>query len=118
MPPFDNKTKYDPGRFRFAVTFYNEVSTKNRSGGQEVALVPYFSTKAVKEKLREGSQLVINAGASTLNDDCYFVIRNRCGLRPTKAMKVLCDDIYYTIAAIIEIDVPVNYIKLLCKKAK
>lgn len=117
MPQFKKKV-YDPGLFRFTVGFWKEVSTKNRSGGQSVALQSFLQTLAVREDIREGNQLAIAAGASYLNEDCYFIIRNRQGFYPTKSMKVLCEGSYYTIAAVIEINIPVTYIKLLCKKEK
>lgn len=114
MQPFKNKTAYDPGRFRYKITFYEQVSTPDGYGGTTVTLTQVLETYAVREKLREGSQLALEAGASVLNSDCYFVIRYRAAFTPKKDMNLVCDGIYYTIRAIIEIDVPVNYYKLLC----
>lgn len=112
--PYNNKSNYDPGRFRFTLNFYQEVTTISDDGSQWVNFTPLLCTKAVQEPLREGSQIAINAGASILNQDCYFVIRNRCGFYPEKDMIVLCGNQGYVINAVIPLDVPVNYIKLLC----
>lgn len=71
---------------------------------------------AVQEKLSDRSQLAFEAGASVLNQDCYFIIRQRNDFTPLKDMIVLCSGSTYVIKAIIPVDVPVNYIKLLCVK--
>ncbi len=114
--PYENKTQYDPGRFRFQLTFFQQVSTQNEYGGTTVALTQVLTTMAVQEKISERSQLAIEAGASVLNQDCYFVIRQRNNFTPLKDMIVLCNGSTYVIRAVIPVDVPVMYIKLLCVK--
>jgi SPP1 family predicted phage head-tail adaptor len=111
---FNNKSNYDPGRFRFTLNFYQEVTTISADGSQVVTLTPLLTTHAVQEPFRDGSQIAINAGASTLNQDCYFVIRNRSTFYPEKDMIVTNGNNGYVINAVIPLDVPVNYIKLLC----
>lgn len=112
--PFNNKSAYDPGRFRYSVTFQSLVATDDGAGGTTVVPETVLITRAVREKLSEHNQLAIEAGASYLSNDCFFVIRNRPDFYPTKDMQVISDGQTYTIRAIIEIDVPVKYLKILC----
>lgn len=113
---FENKSHYDPGRFRFSLTFYRQATGDDGYGGTRAVLLQDKTTMAVQEKLSDRSQLAFEAGASVLNQDCYFVIRQRNDFTPLKDMKVLCNGSTYVIKAIIPVDVPVNYIKLLCVK--
>lgn len=114
---YENKSFYDPGRFRFQLVFKQQVTADDGYGGNPVvALQDVLTTRAVQEPIKEGNQLVINAGASVLNQDCYFVIRNVNTFYPEKDMNVECNGATYVIRAVIPIDVPVNYIKLLCVK--
>lgn len=108
---------YDPGQFRHRILFVNQVSTPDDNGGVDVTLDPYFSTYAVQESIREGSQLAIAAGVSYLNDDRIYVIRDRCAITPEKNTMLTCEGHTYTIMAIVPINQPVEYLKLLCKKA-
>lgn len=107
---------YDPGRFRFKLTFFKQVSTQSEYGGTFVVNQHVLTTMAVQEKLSERSQLALEAGASVLNQDCYFVIRNRSNFYPEKDMVVFCNGATYVIRAVVPLDVPVVYIKLLCVK--
>lgn len=113
---FENKSHYDPGRFRFSLTFFTQSTVDDGYSGTSSALLQSITTMAVQEKLSDRSQLAFEAGASVLNQDCYFVIRQRNDFIPLKDMIVLCDGSTYVIKAIIPVDVPVNYIKLLCVK--
>lgn len=113
---YKNKSEYDPGRFRFGVGFYVQTATDDGSGGSIVSWQLVNSTRAIKDKFYEGSTVAIEANASTLNGDCAFVIRYRRDWHPEKDMNVLCDGVVYTISGIQNIDVPVNYWKLLCVK--
>jgi len=114
---FENKTFYDPGRFRFKLVFTQQVSVPDGYSGTKVSNQEVLITMAVQEPLKDGSQLAIEAGASVLNQDCYFVIRNRNEFYPQKNMNVTCNGFDYVIKAVIPVDVPVNYIKLLCVKS-
>lgn len=111
---FNNKSNYDPGRFRFTLNFYQEVVAIGNDGSQTVSYTPILTTAALQEPLRDGSQIAIDAGASILNQDCYFVIRNRSTFYPEKDMIVTNGSQVYVINAVIPLDVPVNYIKILC----
>lgn len=111
---YKNKSDYDPGRFRHTLEFKAEQSTPDGAGGTTVATVTVLTTKAVREKISEHNQLAIQAGASWLTNDIFFTIRNRQGFYPEKDMIVACEGKTYTVRAIIELDQPVKYIKLLC----
>lgn len=114
--PYNNKANFDPGRFRFKLEFYDQISEDDSSGGSQPFTAKVLTTKGIQEPIRDGSQLAIEAGASQLNQDCYFIIRNRSDFTVTKNHIIVSNGtIAYVIAAIIPIDVPVNYIKILCK---
>lgn len=108
---------YDPGQFRHRVAFYKQVSEPDESGGVNVVEEGFFSTFAVRVDIREGSQLAIAAGASYLNEDRWYVIRSRSWVYPDKPQVLKCDGNTYTIAAIVELNQPVDYWKLLCIKS-
>jgi SPP1 family predicted phage head-tail adaptor len=111
--PFENTSGYDPGRFRFSITFFTQSTVVDGFAGTRSVLLQSITTMAVQEKLSERSQLAIEAGASVLNQDCYFVIRQRNDFTPAKDMIILCNGSTYVIKAIVPIDVPVRYIKIL-----
>lgn len=111
---YENKSAYDPGRFRYSLTYRKQVSAPDGSGGTDVTFTDLLTVRAIREKLSEGNQLAITAGASLLTKDCYFIVRNRLDFYPEKDMNIVVDSLQYTIRAVIELDVPVTYIKLLC----
>jgi SPP1 family predicted phage head-tail adaptor len=112
--PYKDKGSYDPGRFRHMLEFKAEQSTPDGAGGTVVATVTVLTTKAVREKISEHNQLAIQAGASWLTNDIFFIIRNRQNFYPEKDMIVVSEGKTYTVRAVIELDQPVKYIKLLC----
>lgn len=114
--PFDNKSSFDPGRFRTSVSFYQQVSVEDSSGGSDVSLDLVYTAKAIELQVRDGNQLEINAGASVLNDDRYFVIRHSRTFTPEKDMNLMQDGKYFVVRAIIPIDNTNNYTKLLCTR--
>lgn len=114
MSIYKNKTQYDPGRFRLPVTFYRQVPADNGSGGTTVALLSVLATRALQDRFYEGSALALQAGASLMNGDTVIVIRYRRDFMPEKDMNVVCNGWMYMIESIQEVDVPVNYVKLLC----
>lgn len=113
--PYQNKTHYDTGRFRFKLEFYEVVSLDNSGGGITPSTAKVYETYGVQEPIKSGNQEAIEAGASVLNQDCYFVVRNNPSFTIEKSFLIVCNSITYNIAAIISVDVPINYIKLLCK---
>lgn len=117
---FENKSFYDPGRFRFNAQFYQQVSTPDPAGGTTNVIQHILTTKAVKEaftrRVNEQGQLIVAGGASEMEEVWYFVIRHRKGWRPTKAMNLICENWVYTIRDITDLDIPTNYVKLLCVK--
>lgn len=119
---YKNKTSYDPGRFRYKVTFQQQVSVVDGSGGNTITKEDILTTSAVREIISrrqnfEGD-LIVAGDASLLQGDWNFIIRNRKCFYPTKDMFLVCDNITYTIRAIQEIDEPTNYIKILVVKAQ
>lgn len=115
---FENKSFYDPGRFRFQVTFNQETINTLPSGDTEVTLVPILTTKAIrdiyKHRLSENGQIILEGGTTNETKLWYFIIRSRKAFMPTKSMQLVCEGQSYTIRDIEEIDIPVNYIKILC----
>lgn len=112
--PYENKPMYDPGRFRISLQFFGEVSQDDGAGGTTVQPQSLTIVKGVQEPIREGSQLAIEAGATSLNQDCYYVIRAR-GFTPNKDMIINGE---YVVRAVIPLGVPVTYYKLLCIRKK
>ena len=113
---FEQSNQYDPGRFRFDISFFTQVFQPDTSGGGQPALQLTLRTKAIKEQIKDSSQIAINAGASIMNEDTYFVIRNRKDFYPLKDMTVFCSGFTYLIAAVIPVGEPVGYVKILCLK--
>jgi SPP1 family predicted phage head-tail adaptor len=111
---FNNKSSVDPGRLRYTLTFSSEQTTQNEYGNSEVTYVTGMITKAAKLQIGSYDQYAIEAGASMLRNDVYFVIRYRTDWTPTKDMVVGCDGKTYKLHAVIELDQPVHYWKLLC----
>lgn len=114
--PFDNKSNYDPGRFRTSVAFYQQVSVQDNSGGSDLSLEVVYEAKAVELQVRDGNQLEINVGASVMNDDRYFVIRRSRTFTPEKDMNLMQEGKYFVVRAIIPVDNTNNYTKLLCTR--
>lgn len=118
---FENKTNYDPGRFRYNVAFKKQESVPDGSGGTKVQLTDLITTKAVREEITRRvslyGTLTTPAGDTVKTSDYYFIIRHRASFYPTKDMVLICNGDTYAINDIIEIDVPVNYIKVLCIKS-
>lgn len=119
---YNNKSNYDPGRFRYKVTFRQQVTVSDGSGGSHVNTEDIITTFAVREIISrrpnfEGDT-IIAGDASILEGDWNFIIRNRSGFFPTKEMFLICEGITYTIRTIQEIDEPTNYIKLLAVKSE
>lgn len=116
--PYSNKTDFDPGRFRSVITFSQETTITLPSGDTPVTLVPVLTTKAIKDvykhRLSENGQIILEGGITNETKIWYFVIRYRRSFTPTKSMQLTCDGQNYTIRDIEEIDIPINYIKLLC----
>jgi len=112
----NNIKSYDPGLFRFAIEFWAHDAIPDDSGGTDLTFNGLLRTRAVREEIREGSQLAIVAGASLLNQDCYFVIRNRKWFYPAKDMQIRVDGEAYVLSAVVPINNPVTYLKLLCIK--
>lgn len=118
---YENKTAYDPGRFRYPVTFLQEVVTVQNDGSQIVSYAAIISTRAIREAVTRRFNVLgdtsLEAGATLMNNYWYFTIRFvRSGFVPTKSMLLSTPDGIYTINAIPELDEPPNYWKMLCVK--
>lgn len=112
--PYSNKSNYDPGRLRYSLMFSREETTQNEYGNSEVTIVTTVITKAAKLQIGSYDQFALEAGASMLRNDLYFVIRYRKDWTPAKDMIVESEGKTYKLHAIIELDQPVRYWKLLC----
>lgn len=111
---FENKTNLDPGRLRSKVEFFEESTVDDGWGGVIVTTVSVLVTRGARVKISESSQMAIEAGASVFNQDTYLMIRKRNDFTPMKDMQIEIDGVQYTVRAIIPIDEPQNYWKLLC----
>jgi len=120
---YENKTFIDPGRLRFNIQFYEQTTTPDEYGNQVPSEVLSYSTKASQQNIqnRPGSiysQLEEEAGATLMNGDTYYSIRYRPNWHPKKNMRVQVSVngvvINYRLRAIIDVDQPVHYWRLLC----
>lgn len=135
--PFNNKSNYDPGRFRTLIQFKTQQSTDDGSGGSNltysegqslgfqytlpivfggVPAIPEYECKSIELQVRDEDQLVIEIGASSMNGDKWFVIRAHSGFTPKKYMNVYTADEKFILRAIVPVDNPVHYYRLLCVK--
>lgn len=112
---FENKSHYDPGRFNHELNFMRTTSVKSTSGGSTPTTSLAFYTRAVKEQIREGSQISVAYGVSSINNDAIFVIREKAGT-PIKSMQIFEGSTVYEIAGIIPLNDPVSYYKVVCRK--
>lgn len=114
--PFNNKTEYDPGRLRFAIDFYTQVSVPDGAGGTTQVWQLTHSTRAIKEpfpkRLNEQGQIIIQGGTIDQEEVWRFTIRFRHDWQPLKNMNFVCEGISYTIRAVTPLDIPVNYYQL------
>lgn len=117
---YNNKSNYDPGRFRYPVTFVEETPTILADGSQIVSYVPIISTRAVRETITRRfsvlGDMTLEAGASLMNNYWYFTIRYRPNFTPKKDMLLIAPDGVYTINATPELDAPPHYWRMLCVK--
>jgi hypothetical protein len=118
---YENKTFYDPGRFRYPVTFLQEIVDTQSDGSMIVSYQQILSTRAIREAVTRRfstfGSLTLEAGVSLMNDYWYFTIRFvRSGFVPVKDMLLSTPDGIYTVNSMPELDEPPNYWKLLCVK--
>lgn len=117
---YENKSHYDPGRFRYPVTFFQEVVNIADDGSQIVTLQNLICTKGVREAATRRFSLTgdmsADAGASLMLNYWYFIIRYRSDFKPKKDMLLSTPDGYYTINAAPELDEPHHYWRMLCVK--
>lgn len=118
---YENKSFYDPGRFRYPVTFLQEVIDEQPDGSMPVSYQTVLSTRAIREavtkRFSQFGNTELQAGATVMNDYWYFIIRFvRSGFVPKKDMLLSTSDGIYTVNAMPELDEPPNYWKLLCVK--
>lgn len=117
--PYSNKTNYDPGRFRYPISFYTQGYTTDSFGNQTVTEVLSLQTRCITQRIearlsRIYVQIAQEAGADLMDGDVYFVIRARSDWRPLKNMRVQVGNRSYTIRGIIEENEPIFYWRILC----
>lgn len=124
---YENKTFIDPGRLRFNISFFEQTTTPNEFGDQIPNEVLSYTSRASQQNIqnRPGSiysQLEQEAGATLMNGDTYYTIRYRPNWHPKKNMRVEVTVnstiISYTLRAIIDLDQPTHYWRLLCTTNK
>lgn len=108
--------KYDPGKFRYLMSFHERQSVPNGSGGHTSQDVPVFATRGMRVQMRDGDQLAIQAGATLDNKAQYYLIRAARNFIPAKDKNVYINGTKYIIRAVIEVDAEdrKKYYKLLC----
>ena len=111
--PYNNKSNYDPGRFRALIVFKQQLGTDDGSGGSDITYPEVYTCKAIELPVRDAAQLEIEAGASTMNEDRWFVIRYTSAFEPMKDMNIIHNSNPYVIRAIVPVDQPLKYYKLL-----
>lgn len=118
--PYENKSYFDPGRFRYSLTFFEQSVEESDSGGQSVTWSQLITTRAVREdyvrRLNEFGNLDIIADMSVMQEACYFIIRFRKDFAPAKDMAIVVGSDVYTIRSSPLLDTPPNYYKMLCVK--
>lgn len=117
MGLYNNKSQLDPGRFRYKIEFFREVSEIDEYGSQITGWQSVLLTKALKSDIKAGDQRAYDAGATVFNQSCYFTIRHRRGFEPEKDMRVVIEGEQYVIAGYVPVDQPVMYYKILCIKS-
>lgn len=111
----------NPGELKRKIIIYSVHSVKNASGGttpNTICAYPLIATRAKKEPIRTNNQLAIEAGASVLNEDCIFTIRDRRGFTPVKNMLIECDGYEYTLLAFYNPEKYPNYLRLVAVRKK
>lgn len=120
---YENKTFVDPGRLRFNISFFEQYVDIDQSGSQTVTEVLTLQTKASQQNIqnRPGSiysQLEQEVGASILRGDTYYTVRYRSNWHPKKNMRVEVSVngviVNYILRAVIDVDQPVHYWRILC----
>jgi len=118
--PYENSTDYDPGRFRYRLTFFQRVITKSPSIGQTESWTQLVTKRAIREivpkRLSLDGFIQDNAGSTDLYEMWHFTIRYTPSFIPKKDMAISCGSDIYTIKQVSEIDEPRNYYKILCVK--
>lgn len=117
---YENKSAYDPGRFRYPITFLQENITIAPDGSQIVDYTQLISTKAVRLAVTRRFTLLgdmsVEAGESLMYNYWYFIIRLRSDFQPKKDMLLSAPDGIYTINAAPQLDEPGHYWRMLCVK--
>lgn len=117
---FENKTANDPGRFRYPVTFIQQVTVLQPDGSQGPGYAAILTTRAIREPITRRfnvlGDMTLAAGENLLNNYWYFTIRYQKDFTPKKDMLFSAPDGVYTINAIPELDVPPHYWRMLCVK--
>lgn len=117
---YENSSAFDPGRFRYNLTFFQKVITESASGGQSVSWNLLKTSRAIRvaipKRLNLDGYLTLDAGSSDMYDMWDYIIRKRSDFIPAKDMAVTCGADVYTIRSVIEVDEPTNYWKIQCVK--
>lgn len=111
----------NPAELKRKIDIYSVHSIRNASGGSTPSVIcayPMLSTRAKKEPVRVNNQLAIEAGASVLNEDCIFTIRDRAEFVPVKNMLLECDGSKYTLVAFYNPEKYPNYLRLVGVRKK
>lgn len=118
MAVYNNKSDFDPGRFRYKVAFYQEGMVDDGFGGTVPGETLVIETRAIRNDVGSNrfsalTQFAVEAGASVFNQDRFFVIRHRSGFVPQKDMVIVSDGVKYTIRGVMPIDEPTKYWRIL-----
>lgn len=112
---FENTSGYDPGRYRHILQFVKNAGRPDGFGGTEPVQLVTKNIRAIKREIREGDQTAIVAGVTVLMGGVYFVIRRQTEWQPDKAMQIVYGGRKYEIKALIPVDEPQRYWKILAQ---
>lgn len=116
---FSNKTFLDPGRFRYNISFFEQVAAIDPQFGDQTPVETLsLATRAIMERIETRpssvyNQIFITAGETLRAGDLYYVIRSRKDWVPKKDMIAVVSGVRYKIRGLIPQDQPINYWRLL-----
>lgn len=106
----------NPGELNKRAKFYQTTSTVNQYLDAVSSESLMIDTWVKKEFVKVNNQYAIEAGASIMNEDCIFTIRERQGFKPSKSMSIECDGLRYGILSVYNPEKNPSYIRIVGQK--
>lgn len=112
----------NPGELKHPIQIFSIYSVKNQSLGAQPTMIcayPLISTRAKKEPIRSNNQRAIEAGATVMNEDAIFTMRDyRPAFVPAINMLIECEGSTYTIVSFYNPERYPNYIRMVAVRKK